>query len=52
MGLILGTSTPASTSSSTLLTLSSPDLSYTVILLMILSALLFIDLVRRLFTRR
>lgn len=54
MGLIYGTSTvlSASSASSSVLELSSPDLSYIVVLLLVLCALIAIDLVRRIFIRR
>jgi len=52
MGLIVGTSTPVIDSSSTALSLESQDLSYTVILLIVIAAILFLDLVRRLFIKK
>lgn len=49
--MIYGTSTDVSTGTS-VVEMNAPDLNYVVILLMVLCALMAIDLVRRLFTRR
>jgi hypothetical protein len=50
MGLIAGTSTVES-ASTTVISLVSPDLSFIVILLLILIGIGLLDLVRRIFTR-